>query len=699
MSAEHLSGAIDRLRHTVPHGVRQWWTAQQTTAVALRRAVWGHHGIWSLGIGLLRNLRMAHKTALVALALSLPGGMLVHDTLELWQDRHAQHQGALGSFAQYQALTELNLTQDALFLQLLRREQQLPAERLSLLRAQEATQYQLLTQRLSEAAPDAVVRSAQRLSVSRDRMLAHLDNDPSTAVPGMPSPRWQAVIAYGQDLQALRMSVSHAHAPLLDRDAGVRLLRMGLADPQFLLMANLSRIGRVGHRLYTDADIPNDVKVRDIGRLVAKSELLLDQAQPMFEEVRRQRLVDSEEAERRMAEIQGFLRTTDRLLRVAAGAPSSELALRSEIEQAAFARKAAEAVEASARLQAIALTAMGLRVQADQQQYAVYLAGRVSLVLLLTVFGLYLMVCLHRVMAGGLATLCLHLEQIGRGNLSTQPRGWGQDEIGQALNMVGRSTSGMARIFATLDRSVSDMAHQTTALSDRQAALRDSSRRSRQQIEEGAQLVRACDTALGQCAEQAAEGAERVRSLQVDVRRSHQAVLGLGERMAQLQARSREITRVIGLVETAAFQTKLLSLNASVEAARAGSAGRGFAVVAQEVRALAQRSEDAARSIRGIVDQSVADIDDGRQRSDRACRAVAHTADSCQALDLHAGALLQLTRASHQQSMRVREIVRAVVPAMVEQDHLVQQLADTCDTLQQEGVAQRLSLDHVTPRG
>ena len=94
----------------------------------------------------------------------------------------------------------------------------------------------------------------------------------------------------------------------------------------------------------------------------------------------------------------------------------------------------------------------------------------------------------------------------------------------------------------------------------------------------------------------------------------------------------------------------------------------------------------------------VADIDDGRQKSDRACRAVAHTADSCQALDLHAGVLLQLTRASHQQSMRVREIVRAVVPAVVEQDHLVQQLADTCDALQQEGDALRLSLDHVTPR-
>lgn len=703
MPAENLNGPIDpgrlRWKDAVSQVLHPWWTARLASFLVLRRLVWGHHGVWSLGIGLLRNLRMAHKTALVALAVSLPGGLLVHDTLELWRERHAMHQGALSSFAHYQALTELNITQDALFLELLRRERGLPAERLTELRAQEAAQYKSLTARMVGEIPAAVERSAQRLSVSRDSMLAHLDNDTPAAVPGTPSPRWQAVIAYGRDLQALRLAVSNADAQRLDRDAGVRLLRTGLADPQFLLMANLSRMGRIGQRLYTDVGVPNDMKIRDVGLLMAKSELLLDQAQPMFDEVRHQKLVEPEEAERRMAEIHGFLRTTDRLLRVAAGSPAGELALRSEIDPTTFARKAADAVAASARLQALALASMGERVQADHQQYLAILVGRASLVLLLTLLGLYLIVCSHRVMAGGLSTLCLHLEQIGRGNLSTQPRGWGQDEIGQALNIVGRSTASVARIFATLDRGVAAMAQQTATLASRQADLHDSSRQSHQQIEEGTRLVRAFDAALGQCAEQVADAAELVRNLQVDALRSRQAVAGLGERMVQMQARSREITRVIGLVETVAFQTKLLSLNASVEAARAGNAGRGFAVVAQEVRALAQRSEDAARTIRSIVGQSVADIDEGRQMSDRACQAVQRTAEGCQVLDDRTGALLQLTRASHAQSMRVREIARAVVPAAALQEQLVQQLADVCDALQQEGDALRLSLDHVTPRG
>ncbi|WP_310463624.1 methyl-accepting chemotaxis protein [Sphaerotilus sp.] len=701
MAADEVTGSTDRIGGGVPHAARQWWTQQLAVARALLLTLWGHHGIWSLGIGLLRNLRMAHKTALVALALMLPGGLLIHDTLELWRERHVLHQGSVGSFAQYQALTELNITLDALFWQMLRREQRLPAERLPLLRIQEAVQYKALAGMLDaefgSGAASAIERSARKLATSRDSMLAHLDDDSPSAVPGTPSPRWVAVIAYGRDLQALRSTLSNDRALVLDGDVGVKVLRTGLADPQFQLMANLSRIGRIGQRLYVDG--AHDMKLRDVSLLMVKSELLLDQAQPMFDQVRSQQLVDPVEAERLMVRIQGFLRTTEKLLRIAAMAPGSELALRSEIDASAFALKVSDAVDASARLQTLALTAMGERVQADHSAYTTRLVRRSATFVLLTLCGLYLMVCLHRVMAGGLATLCQHLEHIGSGNLSTRSRGWGQDEIGQALNIVGRSATGMARIFATLDRGVTAMAHQTAELAARQAALRDSRGQSRQGFEEGSQLVRAFDTALGQCTEQVADAAEQVRGLHVDAQHSRQAVSGLGERMAQMQARSREITRVIGLVETVAFQTKLLSLNASVEAARAGSAGRGFAVVAQEVRALAQRSEDAARTIRGIVGHSVAEIDEGRQMSDRACLAVRRTAEGCQALDVHMGVLLQLTRASHQQSMRVRELTRDVVPATVEQDHLVQQLADACDALRQEGDALRLSLDHVTPRG
>ena len=101
----------------------------------------------------------------------------------------------------------------------------------------------------------------------------------------------------------------------------------------------------------------------------------------------------------------------------------------------------------------------------------------------------------------------------------------------------------------------------------------------------------------------AAEGADRAREVVAeaddDAKKSAQVVRQAVEAMDAIAKSSKEIGQIIGVIDEIAFQTNLLALNAGVEAARAGEAGRGFAVVASEVRALAQRSAQAAKEIKG----------------------------------------------------------------------------------------------------
>jgi len=142
----------------------------------------------------------------------------------------------------------------------------------------------------------------------------------------------------------------------------------------------------------------------------------------------------------------------------------------------------------------------------------------------------------------------------------------------------------------------------------------DLSRRTEQQAASLEETAAALDqiTATVRKTAASAQGANgAVAAAKQDAVSSGEVVSGAVQAMGEIEQSSQQITQIIGVIDEIAFQTNLLALNAGVEAARAGDAGRGFAVVASEVRALAQRSAEAAKEIKTLISASSNQVSQG----------------------------------------------------------------------------------------
>jgi methyl-accepting chemotaxis protein len=129
------------------------------------------------------------------------------------------------------------------------------------------------------------------------------------------------------------------------------------------------------------------------------------------------------------------------------------------------------------------------------------------------------------------------------------------------------------------------------------------------------------------------------------------------DRMSAISQSSRNIVDIIAIINELAFQTNILALNAAVEAARAGEQGRGFAVVASEVRRLAQRSAEAAQEIKGLIDDSVQQIDAGSELVTRAGRTMEQIVASVRDVTDIMG---EIASTSSQQSSGIEQVNHAV---------------------------------------
>jgi methyl-accepting chemotaxis protein len=262
------------------------------------------------------------------------------------------------------------------------------------------------------------------------------------------------------------------------------------------------------------------------------------------------------------------------------------------------------------------------------------------------------------------------------------------DEIGVMLSSMGTMRDSLRELVSQVQMGIDKVGTSSSELAvangelsernERQAAALEQTSASMQQLGETVSHNAANADSANRMAEHACEVAAS----------GGRVVAEVVQTMEGINATSRRVSEIVGVIDGIAFQTNILALNAAVEAARAGEQGRGFAVVASEVRSLAGRCSEAAREIRQLISSSVQQLDSGTVL---VARAGATMGDVVASIERVTTVVRDISAAGRDQSASVSEVAQAVAlmdEATQQNAALVEQTAAAADSL--KGQAQQL---------
>jgi aerotaxis receptor len=244
--------------------------------------------------------------------------------------------------------------------------------------------------------------------------------------------------------------------------------------------------------------------------------------------------------------------------------------------------------------------------------------------------------------------------QVAAGNLKAELPDRGRDEVGQMLRSLGFMRKSLGFLIGEVNERVSVVRPSVNELFDNNTAMAARIEQQASAIQETAATTEQISTTVSQNAQHSRQASEASVGNMQEVDAANQIMDSLGQSMQEIIAQAENMASIVGTIDSIAFQTNILALNASVEAARAGEHGRGFAVVAQEVRKLASQSADAAQQVQQLIEKARAGIGQGEK----------HTAKAQEAM----GRIRQT-------SQQVTQLVEEINGATTEQDNGIRQIS------------------------
>jgi len=289
-----------------------------------------------------------------------------------------------------------------------------------------------------------------------------------------------------------------------------------------------------------------------------------------------------------------------------------------------------------------------------------------------------------RAVAGNLRAASKVAGKLADGDLGVRFENNSKDELGE----LSRSLDRMREAFANMIGDIRDTSESVSVASS-QIAQGNAHLSSRTEQQAGSlQVTAASMEELSSTVKNNANTARQANQLAASASevaaRGGQAVGQVVSTMGDIQASSRKIAEIIGVIDGIAFQTNILALNAAVEAARAGEQGRGFAVVAGEVRNLAQRSAQAAREIKQLISDSVQKVDSGSRQVTEAGQTMRDIVDQVKRV---ADLIGEITSATLEQDSGIGQVNAAVtqLDQMTQQNAaLVEQSAAAAESLKEQ---------------